>query len=245
MTKDRIEYLDSIKGIAIFLVVFCHNVFMPQDTIVGNVLMTIAWGAVPCFFMVSGGVMHARPKLDWKKYFKRLIETYVVLCIWKIIYLLYFSFAGEVDISKSVLMKYILIFGSIEGINTGHMWFMYAYLAVLLFYPVSHCLLWSENNGKRVLLFAEGILFFFGLFLNSLDMVREIVSKYMEINLPELSALKGIDPFGSYQNMLFYFMLGIFLLYYRKEIREFLMSKRYRKCIPWGHLLVDLQGCFL
>lgn len=52
--KVRIYYLDFLKAIAITLVVFCHYVWIPDNSFLGNVLMLLAWSAVPCFFMVNG-----------------------------------------------------------------------------------------------------------------------------------------------------------------------------------------------
>ena len=43
----RIEYFDTIKGIAIVLVVFCHYVVLSNDSFGGNIMMSLAWAAVP------------------------------------------------------------------------------------------------------------------------------------------------------------------------------------------------------
>ena len=52
----RIEYLDSMKGFAILLVVFCHFTFLSPETYAGNIVMQMAWSGVPIFLMVSGGL---------------------------------------------------------------------------------------------------------------------------------------------------------------------------------------------
>lgn len=36
------------------LVIYCHGVLLPYHSVVGNLMMTLAWGAVPCFVMASG-----------------------------------------------------------------------------------------------------------------------------------------------------------------------------------------------
>ena len=57
MAGKRFEELDFVKAAAIFLVVFCHHQVVPADSFVGNLLMLLAWAAVPCFFLCSGYVM--------------------------------------------------------------------------------------------------------------------------------------------------------------------------------------------
>ena len=89
--KERIEYLDLLKGISIILVVFCNKVTLPSDTILGNIIMAMAWAAVPNFFFVTGGLMHQSKELKWKKYLNKLLRAYIVLCVWKLLYLLFYQ----------------------------------------------------------------------------------------------------------------------------------------------------------
>ena len=49
--KERIEYLDVIKGYAMILVVFCHYVLLPKESVLGKhknskVTTVIGWVAV-------------------------------------------------------------------------------------------------------------------------------------------------------------------------------------------------------
>ena len=61
----RFAFLDFIKAISIALVVFCHYVMIPSESVAGNILMLLAWGAVPCFFMCSGYVLlHKEAEYD-------------------------------------------------------------------------------------------------------------------------------------------------------------------------------------
>ena len=55
---SRIVYLDVLKGVSMLLVIYCHGVLLPYHSVVGNLMMTLAWGAVPCFVMASGAVLH-------------------------------------------------------------------------------------------------------------------------------------------------------------------------------------------
>lgn len=145
--KERIEYLDLLKGISIILVVFCHKVTLPSDTILGNIIMAMAWAAVPNFFFVTGGLMHQSKELKWKKYLNKLLRAYIVLCVWKLLYLLFYSTFQEVTFSKTDLIEYLFVFGDISGVDAGHIWFMYAYLFVLLFLPGQ--LVFIQKRKKR------------------------------------------------------------------------------------------------
>ena len=119
--KERIEYLDLLKGISIILVVFCHKVTLPSDTILGNIIMAMAWAAVPNFFFVTGGLMHQSKELKWKKYLNKLLRAYIVLCVWKLLYLLFYSTFQEVTFSKTDLIEYLFMFGDISGVTEGGM----------------------------------------------------------------------------------------------------------------------------
>lgn len=44
MGKERIIYFDTLKGVSILLVVFCHYVLLDNHTIIGNILMAAALG---------------------------------------------------------------------------------------------------------------------------------------------------------------------------------------------------------
>ena len=59
--QKRIQYLDIIKVISIFLVVFCHFVLL-AETIPANIFMVACWSGVPMFFMVNGALLFTRPE---------------------------------------------------------------------------------------------------------------------------------------------------------------------------------------
>jgi surface polysaccharide O-acyltransferase-like enzyme len=253
--KERIEYLDLLKGISIILVIFCHFVVMPADTVIGNAVMSAAWGAVPCFFLVSGGVMHQAKDFNWKKYGTKLLRIYAVLCAWKLIYLITFGLWQEVTFSKLEVVNYLFLFGSIENVNTGVMWFMYAYLMVLLFYPVSYYLYRNKDGGKKVLLFVLGILFVDSFLVPETKFILEYL---LHISIPTVLGavdpgnalqlynrqmdIQTLNPFGNWTNMLFFFLLGAFLLEKQIEIKEKLDACRGRIWIPSLLIAIGITG---
>ncbi len=242
---ERIGYLDEIKGISILLVVFCHFVLLSSRTIIGNALMCLAWGAVPCFFMVTGGLMHRPGRFSWKKYFARLARVYCVLVVWKIIYLAVNMSFSEVTFSKTKLFIYLFLFGSIDGVRTTVMWFMYAYLMVLLFYPISQFLFRASKEGKMVLLFLVCVLFVTGPLMNAANQLLSLWSEATGRSLLSLASLGTILPFKNYNNSLFYFLLGAFFLNGEHEMPEMLNGRKMKILIPTVLVAVGLYGLML
>ena len=66
--NSRLLYMDNLKGICILLVVFCHYTLLSGSSVVGNAIMTLASAAVPCFMMITGGLLcRTKSDFDWKK----------------------------------------------------------------------------------------------------------------------------------------------------------------------------------
>ncbi len=241
MSKERIDYLDLIKGISIILVVFCHRVTLSDSTILGNIVMAAAWGAVPNFFFVSGGLMHQKQKLDWKKYLLKLFRVYLILCIWKVLYLIFFSFLQEVVYSKVELLQYIFMTGTISGVDTGPMWFMYAYILVLIFFPVSRFLYAGGKEGRQVLKFILAVLFVCSFVVTAGNFFFENLSRITGCNLMQIS-ISSMIPFGSYTNMLFFFIAGAFLFGYRDQIKAYMEKRHCCFWLPAAMIVVGTAG---
>lgn len=70
--RTRFFYLDILKIIAIFLVIFCHYQTV-GNTILDNMAMTICYIAVPVFFMVNGALLFNK-SFDLKKHIKKQLH---------------------------------------------------------------------------------------------------------------------------------------------------------------------------
>ena len=222
--KQRIEYLDSLKAVSILLVVFCHYVLMPNETVLGNMIMALSWCAVPCFMMVSGGLMHRSNRFEWKKYLKKIAKLYIILVLWRGIYLLVHIFVANVELNTPETIQYLFFFSDIKGVNTGVMWYMNAFLLVQLFYPVTHYLFCSgETRGRQILIFLLILFAISGIAVPSFNWISNTLSK----NPINFTDIYNIMPFTKYANMLFYFVLGAFLLEYRGKINNRIGHYRY------------------
>lgn len=243
--KERIAYLDRLKGISILLVVFCHMTMLSSDSIIGNIIMSIAWGAVPCFFMVTGGLMNNSREFVWKKYFTRLVRTYFVLAFWKIVYLVITMALVNVELHFTEVFTYIFLFGNINGVNTGVMWFMDAYIVALLFYPISYFLLNGNKQTRTVLLFTTVIAFIGGMSVNSVNLILEIITQKIGCRPLQITGINTVIPYGTYKNTLFFYLLGAFFFRYRDRIKEFLTKNKTRRIIPVLLLLLGTAGLLL
>ncbi|MDE6141058.1 MAG: acyltransferase [Bacilli bacterium] len=243
MEKRREGYLDEIKGISILLVVFCHYVLLPSDSVVGNILMLVAWGAVPCFFMVSGGVLHNSAKFDWKRWGYRIIKTYIVLAVWKIIYFLYFWSVSPFSFIKSQFVRYLFFLGEMEHVSTGLLWFMYAYLMALFFLPVSRFLLSNGKSGERVLIFVAILLFTGGICIPTANMLCEVLSRSVGKGICDITSVIQVIPIGgNWKNMLFYFVIGAFFFRYHIQIKAWIIGKKWRWTLFSGLMLAGISG---
>lgn len=243
--KERINYLDRLKGIAILLVVFCHMEMLAYDSIAGNVIMSVSWCAVPCFFMVTGGLMNSSREFVFKKYFKRLLTTYLVLIFWKIVYLAVTMAVTPVELHFNEVFTYLFFFGSINGVNSGVMWFMDAYLATLIIYPISYYLLNTSRQTRRVLLFTMIVAFVGGIAVNSVNLILEVIARLIGCEPLQITGINAIIPYGTCKNTLFFYLLGAFFFRYRDRIQGYLTEKKIRKVIPALIFLCGIAGMLL
>lgn len=241
MKKRRIEYLDAIKAISILLVVFCHFVLLSKETIIGNFLMSMSWIAVPCFMMVSGALMHQSSSFSWKKHFFRLSKIYGVLCIWRLLYFLINCFIKPYSYGKTEVFQYLFLLKDLDGINTGVMWYMIAFLQVLLLFPITWYLFRknerkdSEVQGRPVLFYMMLAAFAGGILIPSGNWLLKVICDKLTIGNISLNGVSRTMPFSNYANMLFYFIAGAFIFEYRAQICE--KTRRFRIWTAMGVLL--------
>lgn len=233
MKKERIEYLDILKGIGIFLVVYEHVSMLPKNSVPGNILMCISYGAVPCFMMVTGGLMNRAQEMNWKKYILRLVKMYFLLSFWKVVYLIFYMNLYALSFSKLELFKYTFLFGTLPDVNSGILWYLEAYLAVMVLHPVIWFLWKGGRSGQITLAFWGGMVFVCSLGVIGCNSV------FGE------NSVQTVVPYMAYGNMFFYYILGAFLLEYRREIHGFINEKKWKKVIPAMLLTAGTMGLLI
>ena len=216
MKKERIEFLDAIKAVSILLVVYCHFITLSKETVTGNFFMSVAWCAVPCFMMTTGAVLHQKNEFSWSKYIRQLIRTYIIVCIWRLIYLLVFYQIAEFHYGKRETVQYLFMFNDLDAVNTGLMWYMIAYIVVMCLYPVTYQLF--RMHERKTLAFMMGLAFLSGIMVPSVNWALTKFHDKFQLPVVTFEGLNKMLPFLNYGNMIFYFILGAFLFEYKEQI---------------------------
>lgn len=218
MASRRFEELDFVKAICIFLVVFCHHQVIPEDSFAGNLLMLLAWGAVPCFFLCSGYVMLCREEPP-EKTLRRVLKIYGTLVIWKVLYLIFYAALREVELGTVLVIRYLFLFESLPGVNTGHFWFMNAYLMALLLLPVLTPLFAKGN--LRTMVWVTALCFGANQLICSGELLIQVLADRFGVTAFPLSGLETALPFtGGCSYVLGYFLLGGVLRQLREQGRQ-------------------------
>lgn len=234
MAGKRFEELDFVKAAAIFLVVFCHHQVVPADSFVGNLLMLLAWAAVPCFFLCSGYVMLHREETPGKA-LKRSARIYAVMTVWKVLYLLFYCSLKPVELGTVRLVRYLFLMDSLEGVNTGHFWFLQGYILTLLLLPVVTPLFAKKN--LKVMVWATVLCFAANQLLFSANFAIEVLAAIFGVTPFKLTGVENALPFtGGCSYILGFFLLGGVL----RTLRE--QEKKVPTWLSAAALAVGLAG---
>ena len=218
MASKRFEELDFVKAVSIFLVVYCHHQVIPADSFVGNLLMLLAWGAVPCFFLCSGYVMLNREEAP-EKALRRVLKTYSTMIIWKALYLMFYAAFRDVELGPVRVIRYLLLFDSLDGVNTGHFWFMNAYIMTLLLLPVLTPLFARQN--LKGMIWATGLCFAANQLVYSGNFLIGLLANRFGVTPFTLASLESALPFtGGCSYILGFFLLGSVLRLLREQGRR-------------------------
>ncbi len=216
------------------LVIYCHDVLLPYNSVLGNLMMTLAWGAVPCFVMASGAVLHQSRQFTWKKHAKRLGSMYMTLICWRLLYLIVYRIAGKItEISFVASIKYLFFLQDYEGVDTGVMWYMIAYLGLMIVYPVTYFLFTGGKLGRQIAFFVMILSGLTGILFPSVNWLVGQITCGREL---PLQAWNSILTFGNNNNLLFYFLLGAFFLEYQQGADRKESRRIYRWRLPLSGL---------
>lgn len=208
----RIKYYDWLEAFAIFLICSVHAVWL-KGTVAASISMSLVPMAVPIFFMVHGALLltkEASPKKQLKRFGKVAAQVFG----WNTVYLLVSIAAGLVDpstITLGFLYNYYIVFLDSTGVTSGHLWFIYALLAVYAFFPIlDACKQKSEKMLKYVWIicfissFVRYEALVYGTYFGQL-----IFGENKTFDLEEF--MRNLSPMGEYANCILYFITGYFL----------------------------------
>jgi fucose 4-O-acetylase-like acetyltransferase len=197
--KQRLDYIDQIKGIAIILVVIGHIIqFNFEKGHTNSVFMIIYSFHMPLFFFISGYIGFKTVKVDDFKSFKvalvkKMISLVIPLIIWSLLVDIFF-FSSE--------WNSITINGMLNTLLNPNLWFLKVlfeiYVLYLFFTWVSSIYnkknkLWLDlfffifvlimasfysyicNKGLFSTLFLSSSFFFLGVFISKYTFLKDIV----------------------------------------------------------------------
>lgn len=167
--KKYIEQIDTLKGIAIFMVILGHSIIKYPINLHDNVVCNYVYRLVssvhmPLFFVISGYCY--TQKANFKDYLfakiKRLMIPYFIFGILDIIprYLLSFMVNRPRGIVESVIS--ILLFG-------GEYWFLYVLFIIFVIYPFINSVL--EKN-KYLSMMMIPLLIILSKYMSSVDIFQ-------------------------------------------------------------------------
>ena len=129
--------IETIRATAIYLVIlihFCNYYLSPLEAVyTGNYLIALFYNisariSVPLFFMISGAV-GLKKDFSFKKNKRKITHMLIVLVLWSIIYYLWnYFFLGRDMLSVNI---FNFLFDPLKN----HLWYMYAYIGLLIVQP--------------------------------------------------------------------------------------------------------------
>ncbi|MBR4781312.1 MAG: acyltransferase family protein [Lachnospiraceae bacterium] len=179
--NNRIEYIDTAKGVAILLVVFGHIVWdrtydMPYAQSICNIIYSFH---MPLFFTVSGICMKPSKEIS-NRTVKKMARAYIVpYVIWTIIYLAIFQALALLKGNESIIgLDKKLSVRAISICGLAPLWFLLALFIAELITIVIKPLL-KKHWGCLVLIFLGGSTIGASFLYESLEDIDLITQNYL------------------------------------------------------------------
>lgn len=214
--KKKIIYLEVLRILAAFFVIINHT----NAGVFQNVLFSATWSfsiiyfilcrsAVPIFFMVSGALLIKKSD-TYHSLGKRIFQAFYPLLIASIFYYL----TGPQYQNKSIV-DFLVRFYSSKMTNS--LWYMYAYIALLLMLPFIRSMI--QHFNKKEFYYYFSLTFIFSALIPPFLVQFDLPSIFDKFQLPMLSMY------------LAYFIAGHFFVHVFKP-----HTKNYIYCIVVLHL---------
>lgn len=146
MNRDRIEYLDVYRALAILAVLLIHTTssavgFLPKDSVLYPLyfaMNTSAHFAVPAFLFLSSLVLlynyDGRAKISWSTFYRRRLWTIIVpYVLWSSFYFLLITRNRELTSIDNWLAFFK---GLLDGSNYTHLYFIVIIVQFFLVFPL-------------------------------------------------------------------------------------------------------------
>ncbi len=130
--NNRNYSIDVLKLVAAVMVVVVHSI----DWFVHQALMPMARSAVPCFFMISGYLLYSRRGIGRER-LMRNVRHIATMCAWTLVLfavidILYMLYTHTMEVPSALSIAKLLVFNCYPWYVGGHLWYLLAYLYVLV-----------------------------------------------------------------------------------------------------------------
>lgn len=139
--KQRHDYLDLIKGLAIFLVIETHAREMAGTNFYGFIIKTAYYSidrnGVLLFFLCSGALLLSRKNHDIAKVAKRCFRLIVILSVYSVITnsVYYISHGKDITLEIKDALTYNNMLTYFNYDKAIHLWFLCSYIPLLIASP--------------------------------------------------------------------------------------------------------------
>lgn len=242
MSEERISYLEKLRCLAAFAVLFLHVVCTPFVMCSGSYSNTEAflvrfsrnlmnWG-VPVFVMITGSLLVCPEKeLSIRKIFFKYIRRFVLAIVFfGTIFSLMELVFSEKCFNLSVLVRAVL--NTARGNSWDHMWYLYMAAGLYALLPLFRGFAkgiesMEKSRGRKILIYVLAEMFF------------------VSSAVPYISFFTGLKSFLPEISIYFFFLL----LGYAVEKWNFLLSPKSSALFLAGYVLyaglVQLNQIFL
>ena len=243
--KKRIDSIDLLKGIAIYMVIVYHFNEIPINFLEENgfkvyfnlFLESILSIGVPTFFFVNGFLQLNKKEIDVKQHFNKVLKLIILTVIWSGLTLLSLCFIRQESLSSLQFLKNLWF---LKTNWNNHLWFLGTLVVIYIFFPLIHSV-YQTNKKTYYFFLAFVLLFTFGntLIENALVTLSFLFNKFTNVDF-ELNYWGPFNPFrGIHAYSIGYFMLGGLSIKYVSEI------KKQRKIIPIVVILLSMVFLWL
>lgn len=247
--KERFEYIELLKAISIFIVLFCHydnlnlDVLNAQNNVAyfNSFLYSICVACVPIFFFVNGALI-LNKAFDLNKHIHKLIKIIILTPIWAIITLLILMIIKHETMS---LLEFAKSLWTLKSHWIDHLWFLQALAVIYVFFPLIKTAYDHERKQFYFFLALASIMTFGNVFLSNCANIFEFMigKNYLtgDFNFfHNFNAFKGI-----YGYSIVYFMLGGLFFQHRARFNETKWVKRSIIAILISMVLITIYGVMM
>ena len=216
--KIYYPFIDILKAIAIFLVVFYHSFcttidinFLSLEDYIEYFLYTILGIGVPLFFTVNGFLVFQK-KCDLKKHILKIIKIILITGIWAVFSLALLMLLKN---DKFYFVKFLKNLISLKQGYINYLWFMEALVFCHILYPL---LDWAYRKHFVLFQIIFVIVVLYTIIIPTCCSINEIVTNKNFLIAKILNNLPGIYFLFS----ITYFMLGgiIYKLFQKIKITK-------------------------